>query len=553
MMLKDFILKKKILRFLGKDNKRTLFLVNIKKDLPAASELIRDVAEGRENIMSVFFNIEMPSCLKGINSEKSLSEDYLNAHDFQEMDEYVFKDIARNWFLSYDEARKQLEYSGIKLGSLVEYEFGFFLIPLIKNMEVARRAVQSHKPERIVSIEDTGQLNPVVKLIAEELKIPALILSYDSMLSSLSNLTTILSVTVTSSLSYIMDSYMRPKVLKSERVNECICVDTGIYDSLVSSGKAGRFIQLFFSNDFRARYKIFKKGEIYFPFYLFSSKKLTKQWLDKWRKLKTDSSFQERFNYKQIIYWPLVEKKFAHFFKDSFPRIIMNIELLKEFHRKREIKVIVLRADLRESEKTAVITAKNIDIPTLMVQHGILGEINGHEAIYCDKVAAWGRMSIEWYKNFGNPPDKCLVTGNPLFDALFKKIQGRGKDASRTCCAGLNEEMGLHDLIKMSEFVINVESTVGLETMILDKPLININLTKRRDLVSYVETGAAQGAYKPEEISIAINRLLEDEIVKKRMEEARKIFISDYAYRIDGLSGKRVLDLIEKMAGGNEG
>lgn len=111
----------------------------------------------------------------------------------------------------------------------------------------------------------------------------------------------------------------------------------------------------------------------------------------------------------------------------------------------------------------------------------------------------------------------------------------------------LLERINLYELISICELVIILNSTVGLEAMILEKPVIAINLTNQPDKVPYAESGAAIGVHKAEDIVPAIKKALYDIQVRKELESNRKKFVYDYAYIQDGQASKRVADLIIQM------
>ena len=105
----------------------------------------------------------------------------------------------------------------------------------------------------------------------------------------------------------------------------------------------------------------------------------------------------------------------------------------------------------------------------------------------------------------------------------------------------------LHPLISISEVVITAYSTVGLESLLLGKPVIDVNLTNRPYYQDYVAEGVALGIRKEEELVKAIQSLAEDTQVRKLLGKNRKKYLYEHAYKQDGRAGERVVKLIEKM------
>ena len=94
--------------------------------------------------------------------------------------------------------------------------------------------------------------------------------------------------------------------------------------------------------------------------------------------------------------------------------------------------------------------------------------------------------------------------------------------------------------------MITVSSTTGLETLIMGKYLITINLSGKPDEMPYAESGAAIGVYKPKDIAPAIKSILEDQIVRKKLTKKTKVFIYDQCYKIDGKASERIINMINK-------
>lgn len=97
-------------------------------------------------------------------------------------------------------------------------------------------------------------------------------------------------------------------------------------------------------------------------------------------------------------------------------------------------------------------------------------------------------------------------------------------------------------LLAICDLVLLLHSTVGLEAVALQKPLIVMNLGGQPDIVNYVQEGVACGVYRPEDLKPTIEQLLHDDSCLARNREE---FIQKYLYRIDGKAAERVVALIE--------
>jgi CDP-glycerol glycerophosphotransferase (TagB/SpsB family) len=99
---------------------------------------------------------------------------------------------------------------------------------------------------------------------------------------------------------------------------------------------------------------------------------------------------------------------------------------------------------------------------------------------------------------------------------------------------------------------MTVHSTVALEAMLLNKPVITINLTGTPDYMPYAESGAALGVYREEDLVPAIRKALRDPQVIEEMAQSREKFISEYAYKPDGQAAKRIAELITRLIAESE-
>jgi len=106
-------------------------------------------------------------------------------------------------------------------------------------------------------------------------------------------------------------------------------------------------------------------------------------------------------------------------------------------------------------------------------------------------------------------------------------------------------DFDIYTLIYFSDLVITQDSTVALEAMVFDKPIVTFNLTKREDRVPYAEKGAALGIHKSEDLLPAIKKTLADPQVILRLKKGRAEFIREYACGLDAKAGARISDILK--------
>lgn len=109
------------------------------------------------------------------------------------------------------------------------------------------------------------------------------------------------------------------------------------------------------------------------------------------------------------------------------------------------------------------------------------------------------------------------------------------------------KDYNLLNLLSVCDLLITAYSTVGLEAMVLDKPVITINLSGMPDKVDYAEEGAAIGVKNEAELVKAIKLLLYDQKTKDILAKNRKKYVYEHCYKIDGKSSERVARAIKGL------
>ena len=101
----------------------------------------------------------------------------------------------------------------------------------------------------------------------------------------------------------------------------------------------------------------------------------------------------------------------------------------------------------------------------------------------------------------------------------------------------------MYSLLDSCDILATKASTVALEALMMDKPVITINITDQPDRLPYATSGATLGVYKYKDMEGAIQKILDNQI-QKNMKDKDK-FIKDYAYKNDGKATERVLNIVQ--------
>ncbi len=98
-----------------------------------------------------------------------------------------------------------------------------------------------------------------------------------------------------------------------------------------------------------------------------------------------------------------------------------------------------------------------------------------------------------------------------------------------------------YKLIYICDLMITKTSTTGIEAILINKPLIILNLSGKPDTVNFVSEGVAIGVYNPDDLAKSIKMLLED---PDYLHKNREKFIRKYLYRADGKATERLVSIL---------
>jgi len=111
----------------------------------------------------------------------------------------------------------------------------------------------------------------------------------------------------------------------------------------------------------------------------------------------------------------------------------------------------------------------------------------------------------------------------------------------------ITKDINLFELLYACDLMMTSSSTVAIEAMILNKPVVTVNLTGMPDAMPFAKSGAAIGVYRAEDIYSVIVKALNDEQTRKSLESNRRKFVYDTAFKIDGQASRRIINLIKEM------
>jgi CDP-glycerol glycerophosphotransferase (TagB/SpsB family) len=118
------------------------------------------------------------------------------------------------------------------------------------------------------------------------------------------------------------------------------------------------------------------------------------------------------------------------------------------------------------------------------------------------------------------------------------------------------------DLLNACALLITTYSTMAIEALIFEKPVIQLRFVNKKrlmnalarqgilcdeDVIPLATSGAALGVDYPEKLKEAITKISKDEEVRKLLIERGKVFLEKYGYVRDGKATERMIECIETM------
>ena len=325
------------------------------------------------------------------------------------------------------------------------------------------------------------------------------------------------------------------------------------------------------------------------------------------RKIKMSPKFKEKLKYRDISIYSSSKEALEYLFRNGYLKSAFYSECLTNIFQQNISKLIIIGGECIKKNKIIAMLSRRYGLPLFLILHGTVGDRDIYDNLSSTNIAVYGEYYKDILIKKNNPSKKIIVTGNPaweninsvtiskdilynksrlpnkkiilfatthipqdtrdrltyaVFNALLKlsdyhlviKLHPEEKKEfyirllkKFKLQATITEDLHLlHPLIKYSELVIISNSTVGVETILLDKPLIDVELTIMPYWNDYVSENVALGVKKEEELLPAINSILHDKKVVLKLKRNRKRYIYTHAYKQDGKASDRVTKLIKK-------
>jgi len=144
-----------------------------------------------------------------------------------------------------------------------------------------------------------------------------------------------------------------------------------------------------------------------------------------------DPLFSEIFSILGISFWPHIKNYFKNYCLDRFSEGIYELIGSRKLLSKINPSVVLHFFGVSLQEKIIIHEAKNLNISSIMLQHGAphiflprwaeFNPMSGTLPVYPEKMAVWGQIMKEYALKNGMSEDDLIVSGSIRHDPYFQK------------------------------------------------------------------------------------------------------------------------------------
>jgi len=316
---------------------------------------------------------------------------------------------------------------------------------------------------------------------------------------------------------------------------------------------------------------------------------------------------QQEFRLEDVNVWKAFEEQFWIYYAVQFPRLVKYIETGKRILKIEKPEVVVFKEDGPVPSRTFSTVAAKFRVPTVLISHGIYFPTKiyvptcNYVAVWGPKFKDYmilkglneEQVTVTGAPNYdalteleskedlrrelGLPENKPLVTfatqgfsdqirrklifevlksmkkldevllvikPHPrekpkLYRNLLKEFNADISSDKIVLMPGVNTSK----LVKASDLLLTVHSTVALESNVIGTPVVTLNFTAEKDLF-YSQEGGAVGVENPETLTDTIYKALFDEEFREEMKINRDEFLRKFIACKDGCAAERAADLV---------
>lgn len=399
----------------------------------------------------ISFDYEAHKTLDKNNISHEISDNYLTKNDLHHIQKKSY-DLVK-WY-SEQRIAELTKYERISLGSLIEVEFNYFLVPFLKKFVEVSKIFAQHQEKNFTS---SFSLYDMISSFASTVNrfdysgSPHGGFYYDSIKVKLKlgnhYITINLPRTYYSKLTNFVEKithllFNSTNGHDSKKTILIVEFDTLRYRSILESSSETKLKPILFN---RRRpsiwnlesFSIVKKSNSKIAtHYDVDCKEMQNSIKDSTILMKNNiESLQNEENYlnsffsiNDISFWKVIKPFFINLVNKRFIELIPEIELAKRLLQKLEPSSILIWTETAPTEKIMIGLAKSLKIPIVLLQHGLFfdsegaRDMNQFQGVYpreADKYVVWGKVEKLHALREGVDEEKIHVLGTPIYDSIL--------------------------------------------------------------------------------------------------------------------------------------
>lgn len=300
--------------------------------------------------------------------------------------------------------------------------------------------------------------------------------------------------------------------------------------------------------------------------------------------------------------WPYLQDHCDFLFSDDFLYItFLYYEAVLNIIETEKPALLCITANVGLLEKSVIAAAQQQRIPVLHLQHGFDTDFRKTEmaSFSTVKMAVFGKADKELLMEKNIPAERIFVTGGATFDGMEKYISPVVKsvnvrnilllsqpwvedglwneeqrqqflDAVQNIGRHYNAQItvklhprdtpavyqgwpfkimveNIHAQIQQADLIIGVVSTTISESVVLNKPVVVLDLVGLAQDKAYVKKGVVLYGTSASACLEKLPDFLKF-FTSKSFAEKRMQYVNDYFYKVDGKAAERIVNVMRKLA-----
>ena len=383
-----------------------------------------------------------------LNHEKiphDISDTFLDDNERTKLQSAIFK--FSKWY-EHTDIKNILEYDGVNIGKLYYIELSIFLIPFLKKFFELQNFLLKNNDKIYASgliYEILSKSNIDVSIFQTKSTNSEFL--YDSITLQNNFMKIKLPKKFFSNIKFFSEIFLNifSSINKKPKPNSIFLVEfnTILYENVLLEIHKNNLNSVYFGTRRPSiwntkSYSIINESRCHvannrfiFNLKLERSIKLHADRIkSKWKYLfENDDFFNSFFCYDKKTFWTVLKPFFIQLYESRLQDSIKTIHFAKEYLIKTNASNVLVFSESGTSEQIIISLAKNLGIPVILIQHGlvsfdskesdILNAFTGSMPISSDKFFVWGEAMKQYALNFGIPNEKIFVSGSCAHDNLF--------------------------------------------------------------------------------------------------------------------------------------